>query len=176
MPKTQSIPIPQDATIGDASQDAQPQTSQSTAVPIPQDATVLNEGEQINDVGNKVIVPKDGESFADTMKRAVAQGKVTTQSQLDAEAKTALGKAGEVLAATPVIAGGGVAALAAPAEVAMGIRAIPAVAEAVLDHAEAYAKAIADKYPTLVSAAGKMGVPTSVVGTLIYLYEHSKGK
>ena len=35
-------------------------------------------GEVTNDVGNTVIVPKDGESFADTMKRAAAQGQKTT--------------------------------------------------------------------------------------------------
>ena len=131
-------------------------------------------GEQTNDVGNKVIAPKEGESFADTMKRAADYGKAVTPGQVNAEVRTMPGKAATVLAAAPVIGAAGAAGLAAPGEVISGIRAFPGVAEAVLDHAETFAKAIADKYPTLVSAAGKMGVPTSVVGTLLYLYEHAK--
>lgn len=108
------------------------------------------------------------------MKRAVAAGKSVTQSQIDTEMQTAPKKAAEVLTAAPIIGATGAAALAAPGEIISGVRAIPAAAEAVLDHAEAFARGIADKYPTLVSAAGKMGVPTSVIGTLIYLYEHAK--
>ena len=62
-------------------------------MPIPDDAVVQNEGEQINDVGSRVIVPKDGESFADTMKRAADYGKTVTPKQIDAEMQTAPKKA-----------------------------------------------------------------------------------
>ncbi len=68
-----------------------------------------NPGQVTNDVGNTVIVPKAGESFADTMKRAAAQGGKTTQSQIDAEMATAPSKAAEVLVAAPVIGAAGVA-------------------------------------------------------------------
>ena len=54
----------------------------SKATPLP------GSGEQLNDVGNRVIVPKEGESFSDTMQRAVASGKTVTQPQIDAEMKT----------------------------------------------------------------------------------------
>ncbi len=57
-------------------------------------------GEQTNDVGNTVIVPKEGESFADTMKRAAAQGKKTTPEQINKELATAPEKVAEVGAAT----------------------------------------------------------------------------
>jgi hypothetical protein len=41
-------------------------------------------GEITNDVGQKVIVPKEGESFSDTMKRAVAYHKSLTPEQQQA--------------------------------------------------------------------------------------------
>jgi hypothetical protein len=165
MPQTQSIPIPQDATIGDASQDAQPQSQ--SAVPIPQGATVLNEGEEINDVGNKVIVPKDNESFSDTMQRAVAQGKVTTQPELDAEMQTAPKKAAEVLAAAPAIG-------AAIPSIEAGIAAIPGATEVVLKHLESQAAGYAAKYPTLIGIAKSLGIPTTAAGLLLYLHHNSK--
>src|SRR5262249_23025556 len=40
-------------------------------------------GQQTNDVGNTVIVPKDGESFADTMRRAAAHGGTVQQSDIE---------------------------------------------------------------------------------------------
>jgi hypothetical protein len=78
-------------------------------------------GEQINDVGNKVIVPGEGESFDDTMKRAAAYGKTVTQDQLNREEKTIPGKAATVLAAAPVIGAAGTAAGAAINEAATAL-------------------------------------------------------
>jgi 3-phosphoglycerate kinase len=82
-------------------------------------------GEIINDVGQKVIVPKDGESFSDTMKRAVAYHKSLTpeqqQAALDAEAKTAPKKAAETLGAAATIGAVGPAVLAAPGEIAQAL-------------------------------------------------------
>lgn len=80
--------------------------------------TVQDTGQQTNDVGNTVIVPKDGESFADTMQRAAAQGKKTTPEQINKEVATAPKKAAEVLAAAPAMGVGGAAALAIPGEIA----------------------------------------------------------
>lgn len=71
-------------------------------------------GQITNDVGNQVIVPKDGESFSDTMKRAAVQGQKTTPDQINSELASVPGKlpalaAGVVgaSAAVPTIAAGG---------------------------------------------------------------------
>jgi hypothetical protein len=85
-------------------------------------------GEITNDVGQKVIVPKDGESFSDTMRRAVAYHKSLTPEQqkaaLDAEAKTIPAKAVEAGI------GGPLAAVGSYAAGAMGIAGAGAVADA----------------------------------------------
>ena len=45
-------------------------------------------GEITNDVGNKIIVPKDGEDFGDTIKRAIAyHHSLTPQQQQEAQDK-----------------------------------------------------------------------------------------
>jgi hypothetical protein len=80
------------------------------------EAKAAQAGQVTNDVGNTVIVPKDGESFADTMARAVKQSQSTTQDQINRELATAPKKAAQVLAAAPAIGAGGVTALAAPGE------------------------------------------------------------
>jgi len=85
-------------------------------------------GEITNDVGQKVIVPKDGESFSDTVKRAVAYHKSLTpeqqQAALDAEAKTAPKKAIQTLGAAATIGAVGPAVMALPGEIA---EAVPSV-------------------------------------------------
>jgi len=85
-------------------------------------------GEIINDVYQKVIVPKDGESFSDTVKRAVAYHKSLTpeqqQAALDAEAKTAPKKAIQTLGAAATIGAVGPAVMALPGEIA---EAVPSV-------------------------------------------------
>jgi hypothetical protein len=100
----------------------------SKAVPI------TGPGEELNDVGNKVITPIEGESFSDTMKRAAAYGKTVTQSQINAEMRTAPKKVAQTLIAAPAIGLGGTAALAAPGEAAaatpQAIAAIKAMAAA----------------------------------------------
>jgi hypothetical protein len=85
-------------------------------------------GEIINDVGQKVIVPKDGEMFSDTLKRAVAYHNSLTpeqrQAALDAETRTMPKKTAQTLAAAATIGTVGPALLAAPGEIA---EAVPAV-------------------------------------------------
>jgi hypothetical protein len=85
-------------------------------------------GEIVNDVGQKVIVPKDGESFTDTLKRAVAYHKSLTPEQqkaaLDAETKTIPKKTAQTLGAAATIGVVGPAMLAAPGELA---EAVPSV-------------------------------------------------
>jgi hypothetical protein len=85
-------------------------------------------GELTNDVGQKVIVPKDGEMFADTLKRAVAYHNSLTpeqrQAALDAETRTMPKKVAQTLGAAATIGTVGPALLAAPGEIA---EAVPAV-------------------------------------------------
>jgi len=85
-------------------------------------------GEIVNDVGNKVIVPKDGESFADTMKRAVAYHKSLTPAQqqaaIDKEVATMPKKTAQTLGAAATIGVVGPAMFAAPGELA---EAVPSV-------------------------------------------------
>ncbi len=95
-------------------------------------------GEIVNDVGQKVIVPKDGESFSDTVKRAVAYHKSLTpeqqQAALNAEAKTAPKKAAQTLGAAATIGAVGPALLAAPGEIA---EALPSVLTHTIDGVKA---------------------------------------
>lgn len=99
-------------------QDAQPQT-----VNDPRQS-----GEIINDVGQKVIVPKNGELFSDTLRRAVAYHNSLTPEQrkaaLDAETKTMPKKVAQTLGAAATIGTVGPALLAAPGEIA---EAVPSV-------------------------------------------------
>jgi hypothetical protein len=94
------------ATSGDDVQweDETPGSATQTSTP----------GQTINDVGNVVISPLSEEGFAQTMARAAAQGKKTTQADIDKEVQTMPKKVAEVIGAAPVIGAGGAAALAAP--------------------------------------------------------------
>src|SRR2546427_8348357 len=78
----------------------------SNAQPVTLDfstARSIVPGEQINDVGNRVIVPAEGEDFATTMRRAAAYGKTVTPAQIQAEMATAPKKVATVLGAAPAI-------------------------------------------------------------------------
>lgn len=68
-----------------------------------------------NDSGGTVIVPRLGESFDDTMKRAAAFGQTAqakTEAAKESTPKNLGTKAAETLAAAPAIGAGGTAALA----------------------------------------------------------------
>jgi hypothetical protein len=114
-------------------------------------------GQVTNDVGNAVITPKDGESFADTMKRAAAQGQKTTPDQINREIATMPGKAATVLAAAPAIGAGGAAGLAAPGAIAQGAENFLQISETALDH-------LAENYPQLTKLAGKLGYGVGAAG------------
>ncbi|HEX3740041.1 MAG TPA: hypothetical protein VHV29_09980 [Terriglobales bacterium] len=116
---TQATPQPDDnpfsAPLQSEGGQAAPQQAASQPSDNPFDVPLQSEqnasaGQVTNDVGNTVIVPKNGEPFADTMKRAANQGGKTTQPQIDAEMATAPRKATEVLGAAPVIGAVGAAA------------------------------------------------------------------
>ena len=105
-------------------------------------------GEETNDVGNTVIVPKEGESFADTMQRAAAQGKKTTPVMINKELATVPAKAPVVLGTAAAI---GPAMIAAP-ELAIGAaRLAPVAAKWGISHPVLMAMA--------VHVARGMGVP-----------------
>jgi hypothetical protein len=87
-------------------------------------------GEITNDVGNRVIVPKAGESFTDVMKRAAAAGKRTTPAMLNKEEATIPTKAGQVLAAAPIAGAVGAATLALPGLAPEGAKALETLAKA----------------------------------------------
>ena len=98
-------------------------------------------GAQVNDVGNLVITPRPGESFADTMNRAAAYGKTVTPDQVNAEVRTAPTKALATLAAAPVIGATGTAALA-------GLGELPALGKQAVDSGVQYLKSVLPEQAT----------------------------
>jgi len=153
------------------------QTTAPSSLPagytLEQSSSPDQSGQITNDVGNQVIVPKEGEDFSDTIKRAVAYNKSLTpqqrQAAIDKEAATIPEKANEVSAAAAGIGLAGPALLAAPGEVVGALKAIPGASEAVLRHLEEHAAAYAKAYPNLINLAGKLGIPTGIAGLLVYL-------
>ena len=132
-------------------------------------------GEVTNDVGNTVIVPKDGESFADTMKRAAAHGKTVTQDQRNKEMATAPKKVATVLAAAPAIGFGGTAALAIPGEIAEV--AMKHLAGNVLPgmEYEAAKQTLIQAIPRITQFADTMGKLGIGAGGLTYLFKSLMG-
>ena len=111
-----ALQLPPGATLvddGSSSQMKLPPGATLVSGSVPQSKTGGN-GEVVNDVGNKGIVPAPGESFGDTMKRAAAYGKTVTQGQINKELATAPKKVGTVLAAAPAIGAAGAAVTAEP--------------------------------------------------------------
>lgn len=116
---------------------AQPQNSMDVLKAVAADPNYghsdpTDTGEQKNEIGKTIIVPKENEDFTDTMKRAAAQGKKTTQKDIDDEMVTAVdhtdaqgnfhvGKAAQVLAAAPAIGVAGAAGLAGAGEAGAAI-------------------------------------------------------
>jgi hypothetical protein len=123
-----------------------------------------NEGEQSNELGKTVIVPKDGESFSDTLARAAEHGKSVSQQDINEEMATAPGKAAQVLTAAPVIGAGGAAALAAPGELGSAAAKIPSAAENILHISEQALEHLAENYPHLAKLADKLGYGAGVIG------------
>lgn len=140
-------------------QQQQATTQQASSNGNPFDEPLLsekaeNQGTMTNDVGNTVIVPKEGESFSDTMARAAKQGQRTTPEQVNKELATAPAKAATVLGAAPIIGAGGAAALAAPGEIADAIPNVVDKAKAVVE----WAKTNPLKAASIEAIAHEMGV------------------
>jgi len=158
-------------------QQAQTSTVRASANGNPFEEPLLSEkletqaaqaGQLTNDVGNTVIVPKEGENFADTMKRAASYGKTVTPQQINAELVTAPKKAATVLAAAPVIGAAGAASLAAPGE-------LSGAGERLLQMTESQLQRFAEAYPHLSKIATHLGISATPVG-IYELLTHFGGK
>lgn len=119
-------------------QPVQQQAQQSVQLDFSK-AQALEDGQQINDVGNTVIVPKEGESYADTIKRAVDHYKKMPPSELqdrinrETSMRSLAPKVATTLAAAPAIGAGGSAILSLPGEVLGAARsALPKVIPATI--------------------------------------------
>ena len=133
---TGATPAPGSTTAPASGQSEVPSAAQSDPfaefgeVKVTQDTTSdpRKTGEIVNDVGNKVIVPKDGESFADTMKRAVQYHQSLTpeqrQAAINKEVATMPKKTAQTLGAAATIGAVGPALLAIPGE---AVEAVPSI-------------------------------------------------
>ncbi len=83
-----------------------------------------------NEDGSFVITPKEGESFADTMRRAANAGKTVTPEMIQSQTKKGLKEAPAVLAAAPVIGAAIPATEAGIAELPEGAKIIREMAKA----------------------------------------------
>jgi hypothetical protein len=132
----------------------------------------MQEGEDKNEIGNTVIVPKNPgtflrpygqESFSDTMRRAAAQGRKTTPEQLQEEERTIPAKAATVVAAAPVIGAAGVPALDVLGSTATGAynaaKSIPDVASKVVKTIKNIPSAAMEEFKTRpISTLYKVGM------------------
>lgn len=160
-------------------QPSQQQTASSLPAGYTLEQPSAQSGVDISDTGGTITVPKDGESFADTVKRATDRAK-QNPAQLQADiakettAKNLATKTAESLGGAAIAGTVGPALLAAPGEVVGALKAIPGATEAVLQHLEEHAASYAKAYPNLISLAGKLGIPTGIGALLVYLAKQSK--
>jgi hypothetical protein len=114
-------------------------------------------GTTTNDSGSTVIIPRAGESFDETMRRAAAFGQTAeakSQAQKESTPQNLGTKAAETLAAAPAIGAAGTAALAGVGEAGA------AAGEATLKNLPAVTK--------LVQAAGELAKDHPYVARGIY--------
>lgn len=149
-------------------QQSQPASTLPPGYTIEQPQDTQPAGEEKNDVGETVIVPQDGESFLDTMKRAAAHGGQVQQSDIDKEMATAPKKVAETLGGAPVIGFGGATALAGAGESLLGSK---AAYQAVVKMAQAHPDAARHIAKFLVGSAlgGEVGhsAKSALLGALL---------
>ena len=128
-------------------------------------------GEIVNDVGNKVIVPKNGESFADTMKRAVQYHNSLTpeqrQAAIDKETATMPKKTAQTLGAAATI---GAVAGSTPAIAAVGSD----VAGLAGEYAEYYGKQAGQLLKQIATEHPKAALAAKAYGTWLAGHVASK--
>lgn len=110
-----------------------------------------------NDVGNAVIMPKEGESFDETLRRAAAYRRTVAPQQTNAEMATAPKKVAQTLVAAPLIGAGGASGTSGPGELASGAEKLLQISENALEH-------LAENYPQLTKLATKLGYGVGATG------------
>lgn len=113
-----------------------PPADGGTVQPGVLDSQGLQPGEQLNEVGNKVIVPTAGESFSDTLQRAVRLGKArqaagTQSAAISKETATIPSKTVQTLGAAATAGIAGPATLALPGELGASLPSLTAAVKAV---------------------------------------------
>lgn len=146
--------------------------AQAAPPPLPAGYRMIPEagpGEQINDVGNKVIVPAEGESFDQTMQRAAAYGKTVTPGQINAELRTAPVKATETLAAAPLLGAAGAASLAGTGELLLRS---PQIAKNIAEHVKQPGTILKMPYGRAVEyyLLGKLGVSKETLAKMAAMF------
>lgn len=150
---TKAVPIP-----ADFDQPAAGQNPTASAGSVPGQQTYPSQ-----DTGTPVtqIVPKPGEEYTDTLRRAAEHGKTVTQAERNASLEGAGGKAVKIMLAAPLIGAGGAASLATTGEVGatasgivgVGVKAAKGAAEAVNEKAiQPLIAAVQEELPYLRSA------------------------
>ena len=144
-------------------------------------AAAAASGQVTNDVGEQVIVPQPGESFADTVKRGVALGKQrqqagTQQAAIDKETATIPSKTAQTLGGAAVAGAAGPAALAIPGEVAeLAVRHLLGTVPGLVDAGgESVAREkLAEIAPKALQIVKEWALPTSAVGGLLKILSMS---
>ena len=135
-------------------------------------AAAAASGQVTNDVGEQVIVPQPGESFADTVKRGVALGKQrqqagTQQAAIDKETATIPSKTAQTLGAAAGIGAIGPALLAAPGELSeLAIKHLAGNVLPGMEEEAAKAK-LAEMAPKALQIVKEWALPVSAVGGLL---------
>lgn len=131
--KQQTPQVPNGQSQGDVFDQVAAQNTQNAVQNDPSKTRDI-----VNDVGNKVIVPKEGESFEDTMKRAIQYHNSLTDQQkqeaLNKEMATIPAKTAQTLGAAATIGAVGPAVMALPGKVA---EAVPSVLAHTVDGVKA---------------------------------------
>ena len=138
-----AVAIPQGATVEGSPESVNPPSPKaaSASVPIPQDAQLVDSpqdiprsftdpnaskfGYYVDDDHNTIIIPKEGEEYADTVKRAVAHYKAMSpdeqQAAINREEEHMPSKTAKTLAGAAGIGVAGPAMLALPGEIATAL-------------------------------------------------------
>jgi hypothetical protein len=181
----QLSPLEQLGQSAQQQQQVSPQAQASALSPLeqlgamkPNTGTPSDSGEITNDVGQKVIVPKDGEDFADTVKRAIQYHKSLTpeqqQAALDAETSTIPAKTAQTLGAAATTGVVGPALLAVPGELSeLAVKHLAGNVLPGMEEAAARAK-LAEIAPKALQIVKEWALPTSAVGGLLKLLSMGK--
>jgi hypothetical protein len=173
-------------------QQAQVATQQASPINNPFDEPLLSEkaeaaatgsdtGQVTNDVGNAVIMPKEGESFDDTMKRAAAYGKTVTPAQINAETATAPKKVAQTLLAAPAIGAAGAGAISGLGEggqalYELAIRHLAGVLPELEGSDELAKQKLLEMAPKILNTVKNLGIAGGGIGLLLKAIKYTNEK